>query len=114
MISFAHTSPGHAQPVSPFHRFEREALCAVFEDSFDQLAVLGGIMVSSYAERPSAVDVVSLFNNLPECYVKESAGGAVRWILRQRAVEFLFLVLKVREWLGKGIWISSTSNSVYY
>ena len=57
MISFSHTSPSRAQATSPFHRFEREALCAVFEDCVDQLAVLGGI---GYAEKPSAVDVVSL------------------------------------------------------
>lgn len=44
--------------MSPLRRFEREALCAVMEDCVDQLAVLGGI-VPNYAEKPSAVDVVS-------------------------------------------------------
>ena len=58
MISFAHASPARTQPVAPFRRFEREALCAVLEDAVDQLAVLGGI-VPNYAEKPSAVDDVS-------------------------------------------------------
>jgi len=38
---------------------ERELVCVVLEDCVDQLAVLGGIMPSSYAEKPSAVDNVS-------------------------------------------------------
>ena len=58
MTSFAHASSRRVQPVTPFRRFEREALCAVLEDCVDQLAVLGGI-VPNYAEKPSAVDDVS-------------------------------------------------------
>ena len=70
MISFAHSSPGRVQPVSPFRRVEREALCAVFEDCVDQLAVIGGI-VPNYAEKPSAVDSVST-DRLPMTNLVES------------------------------------------
>ena len=57
--------------MSPLRRFEREALCAVMEDCVDQLAVLGGI-VPNYAEKPSAVDVVSARQSVSLVWLAES------------------------------------------
>ena len=57
--------------MSLLRRFEREALCAVMEDCVDQLAVLGGI-VPNYAEKPSAVDVVSARQSVSLVWLAES------------------------------------------
>lgn len=55
-----HSSPKMHPPhcLSPA---EREAVAAVLEDCVDQLSVLGGIM-PNYAEKPSAVDAVSILS----------------------------------------------------
>ena len=58
MTAKVFSSP-RALPPSPLSPVERELVCVVLEDCVDQLAVLGGIMPSSYAEKPSAVDNVS-------------------------------------------------------
>ena len=57
-VHLIHSSP----KMHPPHRLspaEREAVAVVLEDCVDQLAVLGGI-IPNYAEKPSAVDAVSI------------------------------------------------------
>ena len=53
-------SSAHVLPPTPLSPVEREAVCAVLEDCVDQLAVLGGVMPSSHAEKAYTVDNVSM------------------------------------------------------
>ena len=59
MAAKVYPSP-HVLPSAPLSPVDQEAVCAVLEDCVDQLAVLGGVMPSSHAEKASTVDNVSV------------------------------------------------------